>query len=153
MVGVLIEERLINITMIGVLSHYTSRGNNMTFEKVNILGQILDTTFGRSSTSKSPTFSIKTTMSGDKITVMYTTIVNLVTDRVMRDQVKEEERVSEKLIGDFMDEVKKEFKARAGSALKVKKGDSTDEIELISMSAYSPKRTAYYRRRAVYTVA
>ena len=124
----------------------------MTFEHVNILGQILDTTFGRSSTAKSPTFSIKTTMSGDRINVTYTTIVNLVTDRVMRDQVREEERISEKLIGDFMNEVKKEFKKVAGSSLKLKKGDSTDEIELISMSSYSPKRTAYYRRRAVYTV-
>ena len=124
----------------------------MTFEHVNILGQILDTTFGRSSTAKSPTFSIKTTMSGDRINVTYTTIVNLVTDRVMRDQVREEERISEKLIGDFMNEVKKEFKKVAGSSLKIKKGDSTDEIELISMSSYSPKRTAYYRRRAVYTV-
>ena len=124
----------------------------MTFDNINILGQILDTTFGKSSTNKSQTFSIKTTLSGDRINVTYTTIVNLVTDRVMRDQVKEEERVSEKLIGDFIDEVKKEFKQRAGSTLKLKKGDSTDEIELISMSAYSPKRTAYYRRRAVYTV-
>lgn len=124
----------------------------MTFEHVNILGQILDTTFGRSSTAKSPTFSIKTTMSGDRINVTYTTIVNLVTDRVMREQVREEERISEKLIGDFMNEVKKEFKKVAGSSLKLKKGDSTDEIELISMSSYSPKRTAYYRRRAVYTV-
>lgn len=125
----------------------------MTFEKVNILGQILDTTFGKTSTAKSATFSIKTKMSGDTLTVMYTTIVNLVTDRVMRDQVKEEERVSEKLIADYIAEVKKEFKTRAGSTLKLKKGDSTDEIELISMSAYSPKRTAYYRRRAVYTVS
>lgn len=124
----------------------------MTFEKVNILGQILDTTFGRSSTTKSPTFSIKTTMASDRINVTYTTIVNLVADRVMRDQVKEEERVSEKLINDFIAEVKKEYKQVAGSTLKLKKGDSTDEIELISMSPYNPKRTAYYRRRAVFTV-
>jgi hypothetical protein len=124
----------------------------MTFEKVNILGQILDTTFGKSSTTKSPTFSIKTTMASDRINVTYTTIVNLVADRVMRDQVKEEERVSEKLINDFIAEVKKEYKRVAGSTLKLKKGDSTDEIELISMSPYNPKRTAYYRRRAVFTV-
>lgn len=124
----------------------------MTFEKVNILGQILDTTFGKSSVTKSPTFSIKTTMSSDRINVTYTTIVNLVADRVMRDQVKEEERVSEKLINDFIAEVKKEYKQVAGATLKLKKGDSTDEIELISMSPYNPKRTAYYRRRAVFTV-
>ena len=125
----------------------------MTFEQVNILGQLLDTSFGRSSaTAKNPTFSIKSTMAGDKIFVTFTTIVNLVTDKVMRDQVKEEARVSEKYISDFMDQVKKDYKAAAGSSLKLVKGDSTDDIELISMSSYSPKRTAYYRRKAVYTV-
>lgn len=124
----------------------------MTFEQVNILGQILDTTFGRSSTTKSSTFSIKTTMTSDRINVAYTTIVNLVGDKPARDQVREQERISEKLIGDFMDNVKKEFKAAAGSTLKLKKHDSTDEIELISMSPYNPKKTAYYRRRAVYTI-
>jgi len=124
----------------------------MTCEQVNILGQILDTTFGRSSTAKSSSFSIKTKMSGDTIHVTYTTIVNLVADKVMRDQVKEEERISEKLIGDFIDEAKKEFRKVAGSTLKLKKGESTDEIELINMSPYNPKRTAYYRRRAVFTV-
>lgn len=125
----------------------------MTFDKINALGQILDTTFGKSSMSKNGTCSIKTKMSGDTITVMYTTIVNLVTDRVMRDQVKEEERISEKLIGDFVDDVKKEFKEKTGTSLKLTKGGSTDEVELISMSAFSPKRTAYYRRNSVYTIA
>jgi len=100
--------RLINIEMIGLHLHCMLKGKDMTFDKINALGQILDTTFGKSSTTKSSTFSIKTKMAGDTITVMYTTIVNLVTDRVMRDQVKEEERVSEKLIGDFINEVKKE---------------------------------------------
>ena len=124
----------------------------MTFQQINTLGQLLDTTFGRSSTSKSPTYSIKTSMSGDRIHVTYTTIVNLVADKVMRDQVREEERVSEKLIADFIDSVKKDFKRIEGSTLKLTKGESSDDIELISMSAYSPKKIAYYRRRAVFTV-
>lgn len=124
----------------------------MTFEQINALGQILDTTFGKSSTVKSATFSIKTKMSGDQIHVMYTTITNIVADKPSRDQVREQERISEKLIDDFITQVKKDYKTATGSTLKLKKGDSTDEIEMISMSAYNPKKTAYYRRRAVYTV-
>ena len=124
----------------------------MTFQQINTLGQLLDSTFGKSSTVKSPTFSIKSSISGDKIHVTYTTIVNLVADKIMRDQVREEERISEKLISDFVDSVKKDFKRIEGSALKLKKGESSDDIELISMSAYSPKKIAYYRRRAVFTV-
>lgn len=124
----------------------------MTFEQVNILGQIIDTTFGRSSMSKAGTISIKSTLSGNRINVTYTTIVNFVGDAPMKDQAREQERISEKFIADFIDTVKKEFKAAAGSTLKLKKGDSTDEIELLNMSPYNPKKTAYYRRRAVYTI-
>ncbi len=124
----------------------------MTFEQVNILGQLLDTTFGRSSMSKAGTVSIKSIMSGNKINVTYTTIVNFVGDVPMKDQTREQERISEKLISDFINTVKKDYKAEAGSTLKLKKGDSTDEIELINMSPYNPKKTAYYRRRAVFTI-
>jgi len=124
----------------------------MTFQQINTLGQILDTTFGKSSTVKNATFSIKTKMSGNDIHVMYTTITNIVTDRPPREQVREQERISEKLIDDFISQVKKDFKSIDGATLKLKKGESTDEVEVISMSAYNPKRTAYYRRRAVYTI-
>ncbi len=124
----------------------------MTFEQINILGQILDTTFGKTSTAKSATFSIKTKMAGDQIHVIYTTITNIVAEKPPRDQVREQERISEKLIDDFITQVKKDFKEHSGKTLKLKKGESTDEIEMISMSSFNPKKTAYYRRRAVYTV-
>ena len=124
----------------------------MNFQQINTLGQILDTTFGKSSIGKSSTFSIKTKMSGNEIHVMYTTITNIVTDKPARDQVREQERISEKLIEDFIAQVKKDYKVAANETLKLKKGESTDEIEVISMSSFNPKRTAYYRRRAVYTV-
>jgi len=124
----------------------------MTFEQVNILGQILDTTFGRSSMSKTGTISIKSSIAGNRINVTYTTIVNFVGDAPMKDQTREQERISEKLISDFIDTVKKDYKSAAGSSLKLKKGDSSGEIELLNMSPYNPKKTAYYRRRAVYTI-
>jgi hypothetical protein len=102
--------------------------------------------------SKTGTVSIKSSIAGNRINVTYTTIVNFVGDSPMKDQTREQERISEKLISDFIDTVKKDYKSAAGSSLKLKKGDSTDEIELLNMSPYNPKKTAYYRRRAVYTI-
>ena len=49
-------------------------------------------------------------------------------------------------------ELKGEFKGLAGRALKAKEVNSTDSIEIISASPYSPKRTAYYRRFTTFKV-
>lgn len=124
----------------------------MTFEQINVLGQLLDTTFGRSSLAKNGTCSIKSTIAGNQLKIVYTTIVNIVGDMPQRDQAKEHEKIAEKLVGDLITATKKEFKKVAGVALKLKKGDATDDIEFISMSPYNPKRVAYYRRRLSYTI-
>jgi hypothetical protein len=115
-------------------------------QEINILGQILNTTYGESSTRKSPTMSIKGQMSGDTLTLNYTTICHLASERNMRDQVKVFEDQSVKLIKEFVSNMKKDFKEVSGRALKLKELSSDDSVELITASAFSPRKTAYYRR-------
>ena len=74
----------------------------LSYEEINVLGNILDTTYGKGSTNMSPTMSIKSSMSGDVLTLTYTTIVTLVSELNMRDQVKNHERESVKLIDEKM---------------------------------------------------
>lgn len=124
----------------------------LNFEEVNILGQILNDTFGKSSTPVSSTFSVKTQLQGDILTVNYGTICNLVLSGPVQDQVKEQERISVKLTDDFVKNMKSSFKEVAGHALKLKKGDSTTSIEQTTSSPYNPKRTVYYRRKTVYKI-
>ena len=114
--------------------------------EINTRGQILNDTFGESSTKKSPTMSIKTKMSGDTLTVNYVTICHLASERNLRDQVRVFEDESIKLIKEFVSRVKKEFKVSSGRALKLKELSSDDSVELITASAFSPRKTAYYRR-------
>lgn len=124
----------------------------LNFEEVNILGQILNDAFGKSSTVTSSTCVIKSALQGSELIVSYITVVNLVTSEPIQQQVKEQERISVKLSDDFVKNVKSEFKKSAGHALKLKKGDSSVSIEHISMSPYNPKRTVYYRRKTVYQI-
>jgi hypothetical protein len=120
----------------------------LSLSEVNFLGQILNETWGQSTRSdfRTPTMSIRTSLQGDNLSCTYTTIVHLASERNLRDQVRVFEEESAKLTNDYIKEIKKEFKEAAGRALKVKEINSNDNIELITSSPYTPRKTAYYRR-------
>ena len=120
----------------------------LSTSEVNFLGQILNDTWGQSSRGdfRTPTMSIRTTLQGDNLSCTYTTIVHLASERNLRDQVRVFEEESVGLIKDYIKSIKKEFKDSAGRALKVKELNSSDNVELITASPYTPRKTAYYRR-------
>jgi hypothetical protein len=120
-------------------------------EEVNILGNIINTTFGKSSTPVSPTMSIKTSLSGDVMSVQYTTVVYLASERNMRDQLRRFEDESVKIIDQYIKECKKDFKSMSGRALKTKMLNTSDSVELITTSPHTPRKTAYYRRFTTYS--
>jgi hypothetical protein len=116
--------------------------------EINALGQILNDTWGQSTRGdfRTPTMSIQTTLQGDTLSCNYTTIVHLASERNLRDQVKVFEDESIKLTSDYIKELKKEFKDSSGRALKLKEIGTTDNVELITASPFTPRKTAYYRR-------
>jgi len=124
----------------------------LNFREVNILGNICDTTVGSSSTIRSPTVSIKTSLQDDKFSVTYMTIVNLASVYEMRALAKRYEEESIKIVNEYVKNVKKQFKSEAGRALKVKELNSSDTIDIITVSAFSPRRNAYYKRTTTFRI-
>ena len=124
----------------------------LNFHEVNILGNVCDTTVGRSSTVKSPTVSIKTSLQDDRFSVTYMTIVNLASVYEMRDLAKRYEEESIKIINEYVKGVKKEFKSESGRALRVKELNTRDTMDVITASAFSPIRNAYYKRTTTFRV-
>lgn len=124
----------------------------LNMQEVNALGQILNDTYGASSTVISPTHSIKSTLQGDILTFSFVTIANIVMGPDPRDQLKEQSRESIVRIKARVAEVEKAFKAAAGRDLKLDEMTSEDSVEIISMSPHNPKRTAYYRRKSAYKI-
>ena len=123
----------------------------LSFNEINDLGEVIETTWGKSSTKPGPrdgSMSIKASLEGDVLTIMYTVVCNIVTDHraSVRDQVKGHADQSIKATNEYLKNVKKGFKDLSGRALKTKKLGTDDQIELITMSAYNPRKTAYYRR-------
>lgn len=124
----------------------------LSMQEINVLGQLLNTAWGYSSTVASPTCSIKSTMTGDVIIFTYSTITNIVMGINPKDQVREQERASVEALKQYVKNLEKEFKSATGKALKLKEIGSDDSVEMISMSPHNPKRTAYYRRKTSFKI-
>ena len=139
----------------------------LSFEDVNAIGQLIDTSFGYSSTGEKryqvpAGRSIKSNLSGetgkDQLIVKYVTVVTLnEPERGLMDPknpiAREAERESVKLVNDYVSSLKKSFKEATDKSLKLKEVESQDSVELVSYNQYNPVRRVYYRRNTVYDVS
>ena len=122
-------------------------------EQVRALGQILDTTFGRSSTTDSATASFKTKLQGELLTVTYATFRKFASETDQWEQTKDFDKESAQLTDDFMKDAKKDFKEAAGSALKVKEQSSATDFEVIGVQGHiSLARTVYCKRITTFEI-
>lgn len=119
----------------------------------NALGQALDTTWGRSSTPKTASYSVKVTMLGpDRLMTSYAAVVNFGTEKQMIEMKRRYADESQSVTSEVLKAVKGNYKNLVGSALSTKELSSVDNLEIINMNAHNPRRTAYYRRKTVYEI-
>ena len=120
---------------------------------INALGQAIDTTWGRSSTPKTASYSVKMNLVGDCVQVSYAAIVNFATEREMIEMKRRYADECRSVIDSHIKGVKSSYKELCGKNLKLKELDRSDSIEIISNSSNNPKRTAYFRCKVMYQVA
>lgn len=121
----------------------------------NALGQAIDTTWGRSSTPQTASYSVKITMvSADRIKVSYAAIVNFGTEREMIEMKRRYADESVSVINSALKIVKTNYKELSGESISVKEAATSDSLEVIGGHFHhNPKRTAYYRRQTLFEVA
>ena len=124
----------------------------LTFEESNILGNIINDTFGKS-TTRDAGYGIKTTLGGNILSLRYTTIVHFNSSEGLLTQKKEYERQSNEMLNKKLAEIKSEFRELSGRAIKIKEVSKTDDVELVSASAYSERKIAYYRREFKFEIS
>lgn len=118
----------------------------MNFEEYNVLGNIIEDMFGSAVSDSNGSFKIVSKIvSEDKMKITCMQIVNLLTRSEMKRSCDKAYEQCEKAINEHLKLIKKEFKAAAGRALKVKKLGSDQSTELVNMSAYNEKGTALVR--------
>ena len=120
----------------------------------NALGQATDTSWGRSSTPKTCSYSIKWSMLGpDRMLASYAVIVKFVTEKEMIQAKRDHVQESEAVLDAELASIKSRYKDLSGLTLKAKELSSVDNLEIINMNVHNPLRTAYYRRRVVFEIS
>ncbi len=119
----------------------------------NALGQAIDTTWGRSSTPKTASYSVKLTMLGpDRLLASYAAVVNFGTERQMIEMKRMYSEESESITSEVLKAVKANYKELSGESLAAKELSSDDSLEIIGFNVHNPRRTAYYRRKTVFEI-
>jgi len=117
----------------------------MNFEEINILGNIVDPTYKDAYDSIGSFKVLPKIVNKNTLEVTCMTIVNLLNRSEMHAEAKKAEDQLNKACNNCIKDIKKEFKSAAGRALKTKQKGNDMSVELINMSAYSPKGTALVR--------
>jgi Ni,Fe-hydrogenase I large subunit len=117
------------------------------------LGQAIDTSWGRSSTPKTASYSVKFMLQGDRVIASYAAIVNFGSEKEMIVMKRAYAEESVAIINEVLKAVKENYKKLAGKALSSKEAATSDSIEIIGFGVHNPKRTAYYRRKTVFDLS
>lgn len=116
----------------------------LSVNSLNVLGSIVNTSFAKPS-SPSGTHSIIFSLAGSILTCKYSTIVHFSSEQGLHSQLPRIHEEANSLIASRIKEIKKEFSTAAGKSLKAKEVSANDGLELISATANSPRKIAYFR--------
>jgi hypothetical protein len=126
----------------------------LTFEEINALGRAVDSSFGTSSTPQTTSYSVKMSLIGDdKLKVNYMAIVSFASQREYSLLKKKYEEEADVVIAAVLKNVKAKYKELLDKTLKLKEDSSIDDIEIVNLGVHNPKRTAYYRSTAIYSIS
>lgn len=124
----------------------------------NALCQAIDSTWGRSSTPKTSSYSVKFTIGNaddhGRLNVSFAAVVNFGTERQMIEMKRAYAEEAGTIISEVVKAVKARYKDLVGSTLKLKfvEGSERDSVEIINYNVHNAKRTAYYRRKLSFDV-
>lgn len=124
---------------------------------INALGQAMDTSWTRSGASSGPvlaTHSVKAKfLSDDQIKVMYITVVNMVRDRDLKESCKMYEKEADSIIEAAVKKIATEYKELTDESIKLKRTAIDSSVEIIDLNHFNQKRSAYFRRVAIFEIA
>lgn len=117
------------------------------------LGQVIDSSWGRSSTPNAATMSVKFTIVNDNtLKASYVAVVNFASEHEMVTMKRRYSEESKRVVDEHVKLIKAEYKKLANKSLTLKEEDSSDSIEIIGFNVHNPKRTAYFRKAVIYSM-
>jgi hypothetical protein len=134
----------------------------LNFEEVSILGDLVNDTWGRSSTGEEEwqvgglpnTFVTKSSLHNDKLIVTSLTIINLGAIGSQHQEIAKVENELNQLTKKYISNLKQNFKKKenAGRALKCKQIKDSERTDVEMINHYAATRRAYIRRSVTFEV-
>lgn len=133
----------------------------MIFEEINILGDVIDTTWGKSSTDhKRNVFSsckvgfLGKPLDGDIQMVITSTAVLSFGDIEERErEIRKASRDADSVIEACIKKIKEDFKDKAGRSLKIKKvGEPSEDWDLLSLGQFNGRRDCLFKKKVIVEV-
>lgn len=115
----------------------------LNIEEVRALGQATETSWGYSSGDR----KLTSKLNGDVLELQYMTIVHFAGELALSQQIEARRDEANQIFADGLKRIKKEFKESVDRALTTKEINRDDDIELISATSNSPRKTAYFRSK------
>lgn len=113
---------------------------------VSAIAQCIDTTWGRSSTPKTASQSVKMDMiSPDMMRVRYVAVVNFGTEREMIEMKRRYESEAKSIVDAHLKHLRDSYKDLTGSTLTMKASDPVNSLEVVNFNVHNPKRTVWFR--------
>ena len=101
----------------------------MTLDEINVMGNLLNTTFGRYSTVSSPTESITGSMDGDLIILKYVTVITLHDRSSHRQLIDNQCEIAKKTIKAKCRDLESAFNKHFRGKMKLKEIDCTHMVD------------------------
>ena len=119
---------------------------SMENELINILGNIINDTWGKAYNSTSSEYKVSAQIvSENKLKVTCFAITNLLNRQHMHQETKKSYDQLDKACNEYVKSIKSDFKLRAGRALKIKELSKDHSAELTNYNPHNPKGTALIR--------
>jgi len=110
--------------------------------QINVLGNILETTWGKSSDEYGCTARFESNI----LRITYSTVVYLASERSMNSQIPRVALEANERVKARLDSLKKEYKDIMGEALTLKEISNNDKVDLVQASSVNPRRVAMFRK-------
>lgn len=124
----------------------------LSVQDINILGSIIDSTYGRSSSSGGGGIAVRTQLVGECLVVTYHEVINIAKDRDKLQQVDPCRERAQKCIKECASKIEKEFSKAAGRGFKLKMKSEGGELEAMGYNFMSPVRPTLFRFKTTYEI-
>lgn len=123
----------------------------MEYDFISAIGNAIDNVYNNYAENSSRRTVAK--LIDDKMSITFMTVINIARESDLHFQMQNLNKEANDMIKSRLNLIKSQFKENSGRTLKTKKVSQSDNIETLTVSAYSPHRSLKFSYTVLYEVS